>query len=141
MASPALPKWIFYYGCFLALIGFSTGFIGLFAPTLFFSDFPDFDQWEEIKFVTNTFGIRNFAMCAALVLALWLKLPAGIAVAFGMRSLTELGDTLNTVVTGHGANGLPIVALFLGGMALFVIPEALAARWGIRAALADKQKP
>ncbi|MEM6693406.1 MAG: hypothetical protein AAF626_01915 [Pseudomonadota bacterium] len=140
MAAPALPKWIFFYGCFLAVIGFATAMIGLFAPTMFFNDFPDFDQWEEISFVTNTFGIRNLAMCAALVTALWLRAPAAIAVAFGMRSLTELGDILNTVFTGHGTMGAPIPALLIGGFALFVIPEALAARWGMRATLADRHR-
>lgn len=127
-----IPKWIFFYGCFLAVISLGTGLIGLFAPTLFFSDFPGFDQWDEISFVTNTFGIRNLALSAGMVLALWLRQPAAIAVIFAMRCLVELGDILNTVVTGHGDYGAPLIALVLAGMVLFITPEGLAALWGIR---------
>lgn len=129
---PAIPRWIFFYGCLLATISLATGLIGLFAPTMFFSDFPGFDRWAEITFVTNTFGIRNLALSAGMILALVLRVPAGIAVIFSMRCLVELGDILNTLVTGHGDFGTPSVVLVLAGLALFIIPEGLAALWGVR---------
>lgn len=130
--SGVIPKWIFYYGCVLAVISLGTGLIGLFAPTMFFSDFPDFDQWDDITFVTNTFGIRNLALSAGMVLALYLRQPAAIAVIFGVRCLVESGDILNAVMTGHGTNGMPAIVVVSFGLALFIIPEALAAIWGIR---------
>ena len=136
MTQPAffgpIPKWIFFYGCVLAVISLGTGLIGLFAPTMFFSDFPDFDTWDEITFVTNTFGIRNLALSAGMVLALYLRQPAAIAIIFAIRCLVETGDILNTMVTGHGTNGLPVILLVVIGLALFIIPEALAAIWGVR---------
>lgn len=99
---------------------------------MFFSDFPGFDRWDEITFVTNTFGIRNLALSSGMIVALWLRQPARIAVVLAMRCLVELGDILNTVVTGHGNYGSPLVVLIGFGLILFIIPEGLAALWGIR---------
>lgn len=134
-ASDSLPKWVLYFGCLLAVIGTGAGLLGAVAPTQFFSDFPNVTQWPEISYVTTGWGIRNLAMGAAMLLALWLKTPSVIGIIFSMRFLTELGDLLNTLITGHGSLGIPLAVLATAWTVAFLIPEALAARWGITRAL------
>lgn len=135
-----LPKWIFYFGCLLALIGGGAGLLGVISPTTFFNDFPSFTGWTDISYVTTGWGIRNLAMCGALLLALWLKTPSAIGVVFTMRFLTESGDLLNTLTTGHGSMGAPLVMVALLWTVVFLIPEALAAWWGISRAIALKNE-
>jgi len=134
-----LPKWIFYFGCLLVVIGLVSGLLGVVSPTTFFSDFPDFAGWTEISYVTTGWGIRNLAMGVAMIVALWLKLPSAIGVVFSMRFLTELGDLLNTLATGHGSMGASLVIVAAVWIVVILIPEALAARWGITRALKVKQ--
>jgi len=133
-----LPKWIFYFGCILTAIGMIAGLLGILSPTQFFNDFPGFTQWGEIAYVTTGWGIRNLAMGVAMILALWLKLPSVIGVVFSMRFLTESGDLINTLATGHGSMGISLIALAAGWIILFLIPEALVAIWGFRKTLAQK---
>lgn len=133
-----LPKWIFYFGCLLATIGIVAGLLGIVSPTKFFSDFPNFAKWSEISYVTTGWGIRNLAMGAVMLLALWLRMSSAIAVVFSMRFLTELGDLLNTLDTGHGSMGLPLGIVAAVWIVVFLIPEALAASWGITRAIALK---
>ena len=129
--SNGLPQWIFYFGCLLAIIGIVAGLLGVVTPIKFFNDFPDFTQWTEISYVTTGWGIRNLAMGAAMLLALWLRTPSTIGVVFSMRFLTELGDLLNTLATGHGSMGMPLGLVAAVWIVVFLLPEALAARWGI----------
>lgn len=138
-ATYPLPKWIFYFGCLLTTIGMIAGLLGIVSPTQFFNDFPHFTQWVDISYVTTGWGIRNLAMGAAMIFALWLKLPSVIGVVFSMRFLTESGDLINTLLTGHGSMGLPLITVAAGWIILFLIPEALAASWGIRTTLAQKK--
>lgn len=133
-----LPKWIFFFGCLLVVIGMIAGLIGIVSPTQFFNDFPNFTQWPEIAYVTTGWGIRNLAMGAVMILTLWLKLPSMVALVFSMRFLTESGDLINSLVTGHGSLGLPLIALAAGWTILFLIPEALAAIWGFKKTFAQK---
>ena len=139
-AAQPLPKWIFYFGCLLTAIGMIAGLIGILSPTQFFNDFPNFSQWEEISYVTTGWGVRNLAMGAAMILALWLKLPSVIGVVFSMRFLTELGDLINTLATGHGSMGTSLIIIAAGWIVFFLIPEALAAKWGLRTALTQNQQ-
>lgn len=126
-----LPKWIFYFGCFLATLGIVAGMIGIISPTKFFSDFPNFTQWTEISYVTTGWGIRSLTMGIAMIFALWLRMPSAIGVVFSMRFLTEMGDLLNTLTTGHGSMGAPLTILTVVWIVIFLIPEALAVRWGL----------
>ena len=126
-----LPKWIFYFGCFLATLGIVAGLIGIISPTKFFSDFPNFTQWAEISYVTTGWGIRSLTMGIAMIFALWLRTPSAISVVFSMRFLTEIGDLLNSLTTGHGTMGTPLVILAVVWMVVFLIPEALAVSWGL----------
>ncbi|MEM9092713.1 MAG: hypothetical protein AAGC93_28790 [Cyanobacteria bacterium P01_F01_bin.53] len=126
-----LPKWIFYFGCFLATLGIVAGVIGIISPTKFFSDFPNFTQWTEISYVTTGWGIRSLTMGIAMIFALWLRMPSAIGVVFSMRFLTETGDLLNTLATGHGSMGTPMAILTVVWIVVFLIPEALAIRWGL----------
>ena len=87
-----LPKWIFYFGCFLATLGIVAGVLGIISPTKFFSDFPNFTQWTEISYVTTGWGIRSLTMGIAMIFALWFRMPSAIGVVFSMRFLTEMGD-------------------------------------------------
>eukprot|EP00903_Cladosiphon_okamuranus_P012400 g11622.t1 len=135
--SPETPRWVFNLGCLLVAVGGMAGSLGLFAPTMFFSDFPSFSQWEEISFVTTAWGIRNFGMALAMVLALWLESPGAIGVVFSMRFLTETGDLLSTLCTGHGSFDTPPFVLAAIWIALFLVPEALAAQWGLTAACTE----
>lgn len=137
--SDIMPKWIFFFGCLLAVIGGGAGVLGLVSPTAFFNDFPSFDNWADISYVTTGWGIRNLAMCAAMLLALWLKTPSVIGVVFSMRFLTESADLLNTLATGHGSMGASFVVVAALWIAFFLIPEALAARWGLTRAIANKR--
>lgn len=130
-----LPKWIVYFGCLLATIGIVAGLLGVFSPTRFFSDFDAFTQWSEISYVTTGWGIRNLAMGAVMLLALWLRMPSVIGAIFSMRFLTELGDLLNTLATSHGSMGMPLGVVATVWIVVFLIPEALAARWGLTRAL------
>ncbi len=130
-ASNGLPPWIVYFGCLLAIIGIVAGLFGVVTPTKFFNDFPNFTQWAEISYVTTAWGIRNLAMGAAMLLVLWLRTPSAIGVVFSMRFLTELGDLLNTLATGHGSMGMPLGLVAAVWIVVFLLPEALAARWGI----------
>lgn len=134
-----LPSWIFYFGCLLAVIGGGAGLLGVLSPTMFFSDFPNFSAWSDISYVTTGWGIRNLAMCGAMLLALWLKTPSAIGVIFSMRFLTESGDLLNTLFTGHGSMGASLGLVALIWIVVFLIPEALAARWGLTRALGSKR--
>ena len=134
-----LPKWIFFFGCLLVLIGGGAGLLGVVSPTMFFNDFPNFSGWSDISYVTTGWGIRNLAMAGAMIIALWLKLPAAIGAVFSMRFLTESGDLLNTLLTGHGSLGAPLIIVAVVWTVVFLIPEALAARWGITRALALKR--
>lgn len=136
--SDDLPKWIFYFGCLLILIGCGSGLLGLFSPITFFNDFPNFTGWNDISYVTTGWGIRNLAMGAAMILALWLRTPSAIGVIFSMRFLTESGDLLNTLATGHGGMGQSLGVVAVIWIVVFLIPEALAARWGLTRALALK---
>lgn len=133
-----IPKWIFYFGCLLATIGIVAGLLGVVSPTTFFNDFNTFSQWSEIPYVTTGWGIRNLAMGATMILALWLRMPSAIGAVFSMRFLTELGDLLNTLATGHGSQGVPLGVVAAVWIIVLLIPEALAARWGIIRALALK---
>lgn len=126
-----VPKWIIYFGYLLATIGIISGLLGLFSPTMFFSDFPNFIEWNEIPYVTTGWGIRNLAMGVAMVIVLWLKAPSAIGAIFSMRFLTELGDLLNTLATGHGSMGQPLMLVAAVWILVFLVPEALAARWGM----------
>lgn len=137
--SDNLPSWIFYFGCFLATIGIVAGLLGVISPTKFFSDFPDFTQWAEISYVTTGWGIRSLAMGAVMIFALWLRLPSAIAVVFSMRFMTELGDLLNTLTSGHGSMGLPLALVAVVWIVVFLVPEALALRWGLTRAIALKR--
>ena len=130
------PKWVFLFGCLLATIGIVSGLLGVFSPTKFFNDFPAFAQWEEVSYVTTGWGIRNLAMGATMILALWLKRPGVIGAVFAMRFLTELGDLVNTLATGHGSMAQPLPWVAAVWTCAFLIPEALAARWGLKHALA-----
>lgn len=134
--SDNLPKWIFYFGCLLATIGIVAGSLGVLSPMKLFSDFPNFTQWSAISYVTTGWGIRNLAMGAVMLLALWLKTPSAIAIVFSMRFLTELGDLLHTLATGHGSMGTPLGIVAAVWIAIFLTPEALAARWGITRVIA-----
>ena len=136
---PDMPNWIFYFGCLLAVIGIVSGLLGIFSPTMFFNDFAGFDQWADIAYVTTGWGIRNLAMGAVMILTLWLKSPSVVGVIFSMRFLTELGDLLNTLATGHGSQGLPLAVIATVWIIVFLIPEALAARWGLTRAIASKR--
>ncbi len=129
--SDNLPKWIFYFGCFLATLGIVAGVLGIVSPTKFFSDFPNFTQWSEISYVTTGWGIRSLTMGVAMLFALWLRTPSAIGVVFSMRFLTEMGDLLNTLATGHGSMGAPLAILTVVWIVVFLIPEALAVRWGL----------
>lgn len=135
MQSTEVPKWVFFLGCLLVGIGMIAGSLGVFSPTVFFNDFPKFSQWDEISYVTTGWGIRNLGMGVAMIIALWLKLPGAIGAVFAMRFFTESGDLLNTLFTGHGSMNSPLVVLAAFWIVLFLIPEALAARWGITTAL------
>lgn len=135
IASRDIPRWIFFFGLLLAAIGIISGLLGVIAPTMFFSDFPNFDQWNEISFVTTGWGIRNLAMGAAMIIALWLRMPSAIGAVFSMRFLTELGDLINTLITGHGSMGQSLFVVAAVWILVFLVPEALAARWGISNAL------
>lgn len=138
-SSDKLPKWIFFFGCLLAVIGGGAGLLGVLSPTTFFSDFPAFTSWAEISYVTTGWGIRNLAMCGAMLLALWIKTPSAIGVIFSMRFLTEAGDLLNTLATGHGSMGASLSEVAALWVVVFLIPELLAARWGITRAIALKR--
>lgn len=135
----SIPKWILFYGGFLALLGLVVGVIGVLSPTAFFIDFPNFTQWGEIDFVTNGWGVRSFVMGAVMVMALMIKSPGAIGLAFAMRFMTETGNLLNSLMTGHGTMGAPAIALTIGWVALFLIPEALAAKWGFRTYFAGQK--
>jgi len=50
--------------------------------------------------------------------------------------MTELGDLINTLFTGHGSMDMPLTALAAVWIVAFLIPEALAAQWGVRTAIA-----
>lgn len=136
--SDKLPTWMFYFGCLLALIGGVAGLLGVISPTQFFNDFPGFSSWGEISYVTTGWGIRNLAMCVAMLLALWLRTPSAIGVVFSMRFLTEGGDLLNTLLTGHGSMGASLVVVAALWIGVFLIPEALAARWGLARAKVNR---
>lgn len=136
--SRQIQKWIFFFGCLLTAIGMIAGLLGIVSPMLFFSDVPNFAQWDEVSYVTTGWGIRNLAMGVAIIIALWLKLPSAIGVIFSMRFLTETADLLNTLYSGHGSMELPLIPFAAGWIIFFLIPEALAARWGITNALKAK---
>jgi hypothetical protein len=129
-STPHVPRWILLFGGFLALVGLGTGLCGVFAPTLFFNDFHGFIGWDEIRSVTTSWGIRNVGMALAMLAALVLRTPSALAVVFTMRLFTEASDLANALATGHGTMGAPGWALALGWIALLLVPEALAARWG-----------
>ena len=133
-----VPKWIMIYGSLLVLVGLGSGLLGIFAPTQFFNDFPNVTNWNDLDFVTNAWGIRNVAMAIAMIVVLWLRSPAAIAAVFSMRFLTELGDLLNSVVTGHGIVGSSLIIFIIVWILLCSIPEALAALWGFRAAAKER---
>lgn len=135
-----LPKWIFFFGCLLIVIGGGAGLLGIVSPITFFNDFPHFNSWSEIPYVTTGWGIRNVAMAAAMIIALWLKTPSAIGVVFSMRLFTETGDLLNTLATGHGSLGQSLLVVAVVWTVVFLIPEALAARWGLSRAFACKRE-
>lgn len=137
MSSTDVPVWIIVWGCLLTFIGMVAGALGIFAPIKFFNDFPDFDKWPEIAHVTNGWGIRNLGMGVAMIVALALESPGAIGAVFGMRFVTELGDLLNTLVSGHGTMNMNKILLTVVWVALFLVPEALATRWGIAHELDD----
>lgn len=125
------PKWIVYFGCFLGLFGLAVGAIGVSNPVLFFNDFPMFTQWSDIAYITTGWGVRSFAAGVAMFVALKLASPGGIAAVFCMRFVTELGDLINAVTTGHGTLGWSLTVLSVVWVVVFLLPEALAARWGL----------
>jgi hypothetical protein len=49
-----------------------------------------------------------------------------------MRFITELGDLMNTIATGHGTLGLTMTSLSIVWVLVFLIPEAKAAYWGFK---------
>jgi hypothetical protein len=137
--SNKLPNCIFYFGCLLVFIGGGAGLLGLVSPITFFNDFPDFTSWGEISYITTGWGIRNLAMCAAMLLALWFKTPSAIGAIFSMRFLTEAGDLLNTLATGHGSMETSLIVVAVVWVVVFLVPEALAAHWGITRTLSLKR--
>lgn len=128
---PPIPLWIKLFGGLLVLIGGVSGMLGLFSPETFFNDFPTFQNWEEISYVTTGWGIRNIAMAIAMVVVLLMKVPKAIGAVFLMRFVTEGSDLINSLMTGHGTMGLPLSALAIGWIVLFLVPEAMAAFWGL----------
>ena len=139
MHSNQIPKWIVYFGTFLGAFGLVVGAIGIFNPVLFFNDFPAFTQWDDIAYITTGWGVRSFAAGVAMLIALKLGSPGGIAVVFCMRFVTELCDLINAVTTGHGTLGLSLAVLTAAWVVVFLLPEALAARWGFKAACASRK--
>ena len=125
-----VPKWIIFFGAFLAIFGALTGLVGVFKPTLFFNDFPNFTQWNDISFITNSWGVRNLALAVGLGAAIWLRSAAAIGAVFAMRFVNEAGDLINILTSDHGSFGLPVAALAVGWILCFLVPEALAAKWG-----------
>lgn len=126
------PKWIKYFGAFLGTFGLVVGAIGIFNPVMFFNDFPAFTQWQDIAFITTGWGVRSLAAGVAMFIALRLGSPGAIAAVFGMRFITELGDLINTIATGHGTLGLPLMVLSVVWVLVFLLPEAKAAHWGVK---------
>lgn len=132
MSKIPTPKWIKYFGAFLGTFGLVAGAIGIFNPVMFFNDFPAFTQWQDIAFITTGWGVRSLAAGVAMFIALRLGSPGAIAAVFGMRFITELGDLINTIATGHGTLGLPLTVLSVFWVLVFLLPEAKAAHWGIK---------
>jgi hypothetical protein len=126
------PKWIKFFGVFLGVFGLVAGAIGIFNPVMFFNDFPAFTQWHDIAFITTGWGVRSMAAGVAMFIALRLGSPGAIAAVFGMRFITELGDLINTIATGHGALGMSLTALSVVWVLVFLLPEAKAAHWGVK---------
>lgn len=70
-------------------------------------------------------------MAIAMVVVLLIKVPRAIGTVFLMRFVTEGSDLINSLITGHGTMGLPLLALAIGWIVLFLVPEAMAAYWGL----------
>lgn len=136
----AVPRWIFIFGILLTGIGMGAGLLGVFAPTVFFNDFPQVTDWDQISYITTGWGIRNLGMGVAMIIALSQKSPSAIGVVFTMRFVTEAGDLLNALATGHGSMGLPLIGLAAGWILIFLVPEAFAAKWGLLTAMETKTK-
>jgi hypothetical protein len=136
----SVPRWIFMFGILLTGIGMGAGLLGVFAPTVFFNDFPQCTDWDQISYITTGWGIRNLGMGVAMIVALSQKSPSAIGVVFTMRFVTEAGDLLNALTTGHGSMGLPLIGLAAGWILIFLVPEAFAAKWGLFTAMESKAK-
>jgi hypothetical protein len=134
------PKWILYFGIFLGAFGVIVGSIGVMKPVLFFNDFSDFTQWQDIAYITAGWGVRSLAAGVAMLVALRLGSPSAIATVFCMRFLTELGDLVNSISTGHGTLGLSLTSLSIFWVVAFLFPEAKAVHWGIKATLCKKRQ-
>lgn len=129
MKTTKVPFWIVLFGGFLAVVGLGAGITAVVDPTKFFSDYSLAVPWSEISAITAGHGVRSLGGAVAMIVALWSRQPGAIAAVFSMRFLTELGDLLLVLSTGHGPQ-VPAPILIAAWVILFLVPEAIAARWG-----------
>ena len=123
MKRTAIPRWITVYAGFLAVLGLIAGLLGFIAPQLFLPDVIIDPPQQQLL---GLYAGRSITMGLVMAFALYKRNPDYLFLAFLMRLLTELFDTI--VMVRANVFNVPPFLLLLSMIIVFIIPEALALR-------------
>lgn len=105
----AIPRWIFFFGGFLALFGLAATAQYALTPTTMFPGLStDIPGAQAAAYAT---AARAFAQAVALGLALIFRARVAIGIVLVMRAITEVLDLVTSLVTG--VMPMPLAALLI----------------------------
>ena len=124
MGEVKIANWIKIFAWILAVFGIFLGVASYVAPDMVISGITT-DTPAQLQ-AMNMIGGRNLAMGITLIVALLLKRPGLLMLAFIMRLATEITDMATTAITG--IMGIPAAAIIGVYLLLLIVPEILAIR-------------
>jgi len=119
----SVPRWILFYVGFLALLSFSTSFIGYFSPEKIFTNTGiSFDGIQPVTFFYATRNVGIFVLCLFGLLTRDSKVIFSLLL---IRFIVELLDLVFTIKFGIGGFNPFVVSVVW--VIVFLIPEFLGA--------------
>jgi hypothetical protein len=120
-----IPGWIMAFGGLLVLVGLMAGAMQYLQPAAAFPGLVV--DSAAIQAAAAHAGSRSVAQAIVLGLALVFRARQALGYLFIMRALTEIQDLLISLTTGVMPVPAPPAVVAVIFLALFIIPETLAA--------------